>query len=273
MQTLPFTKAEAVGNDFLVVAWEDVQAIGLTEDHLGPLAKQLCNRHLGPGADGVEYVFASNEADAHIRLFNSDASEAEISGNGTRCVAAWLVDRRGACENLKLSTAAGIKPLQVLECESPRFLFDMGMGVPQYEEADLDRTLQLRHGSVKTVVLNVGNPQCVLFVNHFGVEWRALGAEIESHADFPKRTNVSFVRVVDEHVIDVRFWERGAGETLSSGTGSTGAAAAAILTGKVKSPVHVETLAGSMDLRWDDQIFLRGPARLVSRGDYLFERL
>jgi len=273
MKTLSFTKAEAVGNDFLVVNWNDVVALGLGEADLGPLAKQMCDRHRGAGADGVEYVFESAEADAHIRLFNSDASEAEISGNGTRCVAAWLVDRRGECERIKLSTPAGIKPLEVLECNPPRFLFDMGMGLPKYQESDLKRTLQLQHGAVEAVVVNVGNPQCVLFVNHFGIDWRSWGSQIERLPEFPNRTNVSFVRIVDEHTIDVRFWERGAGETLSSGTGSTGAAAAAILTGQVKSPVKVETPAGEMDLRWDDQIYLRGPARLVARGDYLFEKL
>jgi diaminopimelate epimerase len=273
MKTLPFTKAEAVGNDFLVVDWNDVQALGLVEADLGPLAKRMCDRHRGVGADGVEYVFESTEADAHVRLFNSDSSEAEISGNGTRCVAAWLVDRRGECQEIKLSTAAGIKPLQVLECNPPQFLFDMGMGLPKYQESDLKRQLQLRHGTVEATVLNVGNPQCVLFANHFGIDWRTWGSEIEMLPEFPNRTNVSFVRIIDEHAIDVRFWERGAGETLSSGTGSTGAAAAAILTGRVKSPVRVETPAGQMDLRWDDQIYLRGPARLVARGDYLFEKL
>lgn len=273
MKTLPFTKAEAVGNDFLVVGWNDVDALGFGEDDLGSLAKQMCDRHRGPGADGVEYVFDSPDADAHIRLFNSDASEAEISGNGTRCVGAWLVDRRGERERITLSTAAGIKPLEVLECDPPRFLFDMGMGLPKYEESDLKRTLQLQHGSVEATVVNVGNPQCVLFVNHFGIDWRSWGSQIERLPEFPSRTNVSFVRIVDEHTIDVRFWERGAGETMSSGTGSTGAAAAAILTGQIKSPVKVDTSAGQMDLRWDDQIYLRGPARLIARGDYLLDTL
>lgn len=273
MISLPFTKAEAVGNDFLIVAWDDVAALDLTENALGPLAQQLCDRHLGAGADGVEYVFESEEADAHIRLFNSDASEAEISGNGTRCVAAWLLDGRGNCDEIKLSTAAGVKSLKVLECASPRFLLDMGMGIPTYEESDLERTLQLKNGPQEATVLNVGNPQCILFVNHFGLDWRGLGREIETLPEFPNKTNVSFVRVVDEHKIDVRFWERGAGETLSSGTGSTGAAAAAILTGRVKSPVVVETPAGNMDLRWDDDLYLRGPARLITRGEYLFETI
>lgn len=273
MKTLPFTKAEAVGNDFLIVNWNDVEALGLGEGDLGPLARRMCDRHLGAGADGVEYVFESTEADAHIRLFNSDASEAEISGNGTRCVAAWLVDQRGQGEEIKLSTPVGIKSLKVLESHAPKFLFDMGMGEPKYEESDLKRQLKLKHGVVEATVLNVGNPQCVLFVNHFGVDWRAWGWEIERLPEFPNRTNVSFVRIIGEHAIDVRFWERGAGETLSSGTGSTGAAAAAILAGKVKSPVQVQTPAGHMDLRWDDQIYLRGPARLVARGDYLFDGL
>ena len=112
----------------------------------------------------------------------------------------------------------------------------MAMGAPVWNADALETELDLSSGKLRAVVLNVGNPQCAVFVPHFGLDWRSLGREIETHGHFPKRTNVSFIRVLDEHHIDVRFWERGAGETLSSGTGSTGAAAAAILSGRAKSP-------------------------------------
>jgi diaminopimelate epimerase len=118
-------------------------------------------------------------------------------------------------------------------------------------------------------ILDVGNPQCVVFVDEFPPNWEALGAEIEAHPHFPKRTNVSFVRVVDPHAIETRFYERGAGVTLSSGTGSTGAAVAAILRELVSSPVEVRTPAGeALRLRWDESVFLTGPAEIIATGEF-----
>jgi len=121
------------------------------------------------------------------------------------------------------------------------------------------------------VILNVGNPQCAVFVADFEFDWRTMGAELERHPRFPGRTNVSFIRVVDEHTLDVRFFERGAGETMSSGTGSTGAAAAAMARGLVKSPVRVLTPAGPLDLRQEnDDLFLEGPAEIVAEGQFYY---
>jgi diaminopimelate epimerase len=120
-----------------------------------------------------------------------------------------------------------------------------------------------------STVLNVGNPQVAVFVDDFELDWRIVGASIESHPRFPDRTNVSFVRVVDSHTLDVRFFERGAGETMSSGTGSTGAAAAAVARGLVQSPVRILTPAGALDLRWDgEDILLAGPAEIVASGEF-----
>jgi diaminopimelate epimerase len=121
------------------------------------------------------------------------------------------------------------------------------------------------------VIVDVGNPQCALPVDNFDFDWRTLGAAIERDPRFPNRTNVSFVRAVDPHTIDVRFWERGAGETNSSGTGSTGAAVAAIARGLVESPVTVNTPAGPLFLRVEKHIYLTGPAQFVAEGTYLYE--
>jgi diaminopimelate epimerase len=128
--------------------------------------------------------------------------------------------------------------------------------------------LQVAGGTRDVTLLWVGNPQCAIPVENFDFDWRALGAEIERHAHFPNRTNVSFVKAVDAHTIDVRFWERGAGETMSSGTGSTGAAAMAVARGMASSPVRVQTPAGAMDLRFEGDIFLRGPAEIVAEGEF-----
>ena len=123
----------------------------------------------------------------------------------------------------------------------------------------------------KSMILNVGNPQCAVFCQDFDLDWRLLGAQLERHSRFPNRTNVSFVRVVDDHTIDVRFFERGAGETMSSGTGSTGAAAASIALGLVSSPVRVLTPAGPLEIHHQDgDLLLAGPAELTSSGEFYF---
>ena len=273
MRGLQFTKAQAVGNDFLVVESGELESLGLTLDDAPELAQEICDIHTGVGADGLEIVLPGEGAiSAHLRIFNSDGSEAEISGNGSRCVAAYLVEAGKVGEKFQLSTAAGTKTVQLLADRRPEFEFLMSMGIPTYREAELDAAVDLSDGSRRATIVNVGNPQCVLFVDDFDFDWRKQGDEIESHSHFPARTNVSFVRVIDAKTIDVRFWERGAGETLSSGTGSTGAAVAAILTKRTGRRVEVRTPAGSMHLSWDDEIQLQGPATLIAKGEYLLRQ-
>jgi diaminopimelate epimerase len=273
MSTIPFVKAQATGNDFLVVDWQSLRKCGFAEGDLPRLARRLCERHYGVGADGVEILNPAGleraGADAAIRLINSDGSEAEISGNGTRCVAAVLVIDRGAGETLRLATPAGIKTLRVVSRQETAVELDMTMGRPRYRTEELDCELATSSAVQRASLLDVGNPQCALFVADFNFDWRALGREIESLPRFPARTNVSFVRSVDRNTIEVRFWERGAGPTLSSGTGAAGAAAAAILTGRGDSPLRVLTEGGPLELRWEGDVVLRGPAVLVARGEFL----
>jgi diaminopimelate epimerase len=164
-------------------------------------------------------------------------------------------------------TGAGVKTLRVLRHSGLIFEFEMNMGRPEIAAERLD--LPLEDGPRDVTLLSVGNPQCAVPVADFDFDWRRMGAEIERHPHFPNRTNVSFLRAVDEHTIDVRFWERGAGETMSSGTGSTGAAVTAVLRGMAKSPVRVLTPAGPMDLRIGDEVFLTGPAEIVAEGEFL----
>ena len=205
-----------------------------------------------------------------IRLFNADGSEAEISGNGTRCAAAFLLDAGPSVPELTIETGAGPKHLRVIESLGRQFLFEMNMGHPAYREDQLRFQLPLRTGFQEATILDVGNPQCAVFVHEFPLNWAAIGAEIESHPQFPKHTNVSFVRVLDKHTLDVRFFERGAGLTLSSGTGSTGAVVAAILRKLVASPVTVQTAAGDLKLRWDDSVYLTGPAVIIGSGEFYY---
>ena len=259
--TIPFVKAHGAGNDFLLV--HNLDSLGAAS--YADLAGAICDRNRGVGADGL-VVFTGP---ASIRLFNSDGSEAELSGNGTRCAAALLVAEGGAGDTVAIETRAGVKQLRLLEREENRYRFEMGMGRPMFSPDDINHPLPTSMGNWPVTILNVGNPQCALIVDDLDFNWRELGREIECHPHFPRRTNVSFIRVLDRHTIEARFYERGAGPTMSSGTGSTGAAVAAILSGRVESPVRVVTQAGDLRLRWDnDEVLLQGPAEITARGEY-----
>lgn len=256
---IPFTKAHGAGNDFLLTPWDEVPP-----GDLASIARAICNRHTGIGADGWILMREST-----IRLFNSDGSEPEMSGNGTRCAAALLMHSGMRDSELTILTGAGAKHLRLIERTGNRYLFEMDMGQPLFDRAEIYSSLPLRNRTLEVTIVNVGNPQCVVFSDQFPSDWEALGAEIETHPHFPNRTNVSFVRPVDRHTIEVRFYERGAGVTLSSGTGSTGAAVAAILRKVAESPVTVLTPAGeSLSLRWDDSVYLTGPAEIVGVGEF-----
>ena len=261
---IPFTKAHGAGNDFLLT-WEEA-APGAD---LPAFARAICERHTGVGADGWLLVSRPGPAGCHaaIRLFNSDGSSAEMSGNGTRCAAAFLLREGLHAAEIRIQTGAGPKDLRLLDHAGLRYTFEMNMG--RAEVRDPRFVLSLSGGPREAAILWVGNPQCAVPVGNFDFDWRAMGAEIERHSQFPNRTNVSFVRQVDEHSIEVRFWERGAGETMSSGTGSTGAAAAAVAWGMARSPVAVHTPAGRLDLRLEGEIFLTGPAEIVAVGEFV----
>ena len=142
----------------------------------------------------------------------------------------------------------------------------MNMGRPEIQAARFE--LPLSTGPRDVTLAWVGNPQCAVPVGDFDFDWRSMGAEIEHHRHFPNRTNVSFVKAVNAHTIEVRFYERGAGETMSSGTGSTGAAAAAVARGMAQSPVRVMTPAGPIDLRLEEEVYLTGPAEIVAEGQF-----
>jgi len=258
--TIPFTKAHGARNDFLLTWRHSLPEI----TDMAEAARAICDRHTGAGADGWMILARHDTANAAIELWNSDGSRSEISGNGTRCAAAFLVDAGLAGDDVVIATGAGPKHLRLLERHGLQFEFEMNMGTPVMEE------LQTSFEGFDCTILNVGNPQCAFFVDNFAFDWVSLGARIERHSRFPKRTNVSFIRKIDEHALEVRFFERGAGETMSSGTGSTGAAAAARARGLVSSPVRIQTPAGPLDVCWQgEEIHLSGPAELVVRGEFL----
>ncbi len=266
---IPFTKAHGAENDFLLTWAKDAPASGLDD-----LARAICHRHTGVGADGW-MLMEPGAAGAHagIQLYNSDGSTSEISGNGTRCVAAFLIHSGLAPENVHIQTGAGLKSLRLIDRQDLAYRFEMNMGSPAYNEGCLRHSLTVAGRNLDVTILNVGNPQCAVFVDDFELDWRRIGSDIEHHPMFPDRTNVSFVRPLDRGSIEVRFWERGAGETMSSGTGSTGAAFASILRGLLDSPAQIRTPAGILDFRLESGSgYLTGPAELICDGEYYIRR-
>lgn len=263
--TIPFHKLHGAKNDFLLTRLEDAPTT-----HLPEIAVAICDRHTGVGADGWMLVDRSTEQnsqgeriDASVRLFNSDGSEPELSGNGTRCAAALLARSDPGRTEFRIRTGAGVKHLRLLSHSDYQYEFEMNMGTACIIE--LHATVQGRDA----VIVDVGNPQCAMPVADFDFDWQGVGAATERDPRFPDRTNVSFVRKADANTIEVRFWERGAGMTNSSGTGSTGAAAAALARGLVVAPVSVRTPAGLLAVRSEKtSLFLTGPAEFIMEGAY-----
>jgi diaminopimelate epimerase len=267
---IPFTKAHGAKNDFLLTWASQAPSSDLPE-----LARAICDRHTGIGADGWILMERSDspDEDVSITLYNSDGSLSEISGNGTRCAAALVSHLGLAGGAVRVRTGAGLKRLQRIRQAGMSYEFEMDMGPAIYYDEEARRSLTLGTDTLDVTIVNVGNPQCVVFVRDFDLDWRRLGARIEHHDWFPNRTNVSFVHVVDRETIDVRFWERGAGETMSSGTGSTGAAFASLSRGLVGDHVRVITPAGDLDIRFDrDSAFLTGTAELIGTGEFFTRR-
>ncbi|HVO80561.1 MAG TPA: diaminopimelate epimerase [Terriglobales bacterium] len=255
---IPFVKASACENDFLIIDGMHAPA------DLAAFSRRICDRHQGVGADGVEWLFPATDADVRARLFNADGSEAEISGNGTRCVAAYLCAEQPR-EKVLVRTGAGVKTCALIARNGPQFEFEIAMGEPQVGD---EFSIKLAFREVRGIPVSMGNPHYVVFVDDFVPGWQGEAAEIGRHHDFKYGINVELVRVKDPKEIEARFFERGVGETQSSGTGSCAAAVAAITAQRAQSPVRVATPGGVQTVRWEQQVFLRGPAQLACRGEF-----
>ena len=262
-----FVKAHACGNDFLIVD-EPLDA-----SRYADIARIVCARNTGVGADGVEYLTLADNGAYSIRLFNADGSEAEISGNGTRCVAAYLAQEDDANE-FSIRTHAGVRRCRILRRNPPQYLISTEMGVPSVTA----QTVMLEDGtSVAGVNVSIGNPHFVVFVDSpnfgcFGRSWQQIGSEVCVHPDFPKGTNVEFVRVMDTNRIEFRIYERGVGPTLSSGTGSSASAAASIEMRGVARQLTVVAEGGEQTVEWmrkSSNLLLTGPAEIIAQGNCL----
>jgi len=258
MTAIPFVKATACGNDFLII-----EGLHAPVDLAG-FTRQICDRHFGLGADGIEWLFPASDADTHARLLNADGTEAEISGNGTRCVAAYIASEQDK-EKVVVRTGAGLKTCTLIARNESTFEFETAMGEPQVGD---ELSINLASRVVRGIPISMGNPHFVVFVDEFAPAWQAEAAEIQRHHDFKHGVNVELVVVRDRSHIDIRLFERGVGETMSSGTGSCASAVAAIATGRAQSPVRVQSPGGVQTVRWDGDVYLRGPAQILCRGEF-----
>jgi diaminopimelate epimerase len=265
MKVVPFVKAEACGNDFLLIEAKEV------EGDKAQFTRQICDRHHGIGADGVEWLSPATNADLEIHLINADGSSAEISGNGTRCVAAHWVSSNQAdrkMDRVTIQTDAGLKICKLIRRADPEFEFETEMG---QATVGSPLSLTLKSGPLQGIPVSTGNPHYVIFVDDFPPNWQQQAAEIGAYAHFPQGVNVELVKVLSEEIIEIRIYERGAGETQSSGTGSCASAVAAIATVRARSPLQVVAPGGPQTVRWENgEIYLRGPARIICHGESLW---
>ncbi len=280
-----FTKFQGFGNDYLVFEADQLADVA----DLSDFAKRICSRHYGAGGDGIAIVRPSEDdaSDFNVRIFNPDGSEAGMSGNGTRCAASYLFFHGlWSQEHLRLQTRNGVKRYTLLERSDKSFLFRSELGQPKFDNASvpmltdapleqvIEYPLLVAGETLQVTALLIGNPNCCVFVEDFdAVDWRRLGPLIENHERFPERTNVIFIRVRDRSNIEERIWERGVGETESSGTCSCAAVIASVINGKTDRTVNVHAPGGLLPIKWreDNEVILTGTAGVVYSGEWLVD--
>jgi diaminopimelate epimerase len=264
---IPFVKAHACGNDFLVIQ-EDLAGV----EPRDRLTRRLCHRNSGIGADGIEFLTWGGERRGAIRLHNADGSIAEISGNGTRCAAAWIAyeTKAGPGDEIVLETDAGRRICRIDSRIGAGFQITSSMGVPQVATANLPLAAGER---IEGAVVSTGNPHFVIFVEQpdfslNGQSWEKIGEEICNHPAFPQQTNVEFVRLAGRDEIEIRIYERGVGPTSSSGTGTCATGSAAIALRGASRVLRVISPGGPQTVDWrGDEILLTGPAELICFGE------
>jgi diaminopimelate epimerase len=289
--TASFIKFHGFGNDYIVIESKELADVA----NLGMFASAICDRHYGAGADGIALVRPAEEdrADFNVRIFNPDGSEASLSGNGTRCAAAYLYYKQlWAGPELRLSTRAGVKRYTLREHREPgKYVFDSELGQPKFDSASIpmltdepmaqviDYNLEVDDASLEVTALQMGNPNCCIFVNNFDeLDWRRIGKSLETHRQFPERTNVVFVRVDNRTTISLRIWERGVGETMASGTCSCAAAVASMIRQETDRTVEALMPGGRARIQWRDnedggegggEVVITGSAEVIYGGQWL----
>lgn len=274
-----FTKMHGCGNDYLYV---DCFSNPMPHDPSG-LSRAISDRHFGVGADGLILICPSDKADARMRMFNADGSEAEMCGNGIRCLAKYVYERGLVRKpTLAVETGRGVLTLDLEVSGGTVGQVRVDMGEPILEAAripttlpgnpPLDVPLSVDDRTFRVTCVSMGNPHCIAFVDAIDDKLvHGIGPQVERHPAFPRRTNVEFVRVVKPDELTVRVWERGSGETLACGTGACAVAVAGALTGRTQRRITAHLPGGDLQLLWsetDNHVYMTGPAVEVFSGDW-----
>lgn len=282
-----FTKMQGLGNDFILI---DGFQQELPED-LGELAQKICHRQFGVGADGLVLMLPSDVADIKMRIFNPDGSEPEMCGNAIRCFAKYVYER-GLVNKSKMNveTLAGIiKPELIIQNDVITGIqaitgVRVDMGQPRLNpeqipvaisgEKVVGERVEIEETNIIFTAVSMGNPHCVIFVDDVkNAPVKTLGPKIETHPLFPAKTNVEFIEVINRNEVNMRVWERGAGETLACGTGACAVGVACVLNDKTDRKITVHLTGGDLEIEWsdDDRVFMTGPAQEVFEGQFFIK--
>ena len=275
-----FTKMHGAGNDYIYInCFEEKVTVDVPE-----LARRMSDRHFGVGGDGLILVCPSQTADAQMRMYNADGSEAEMCGNGIRCVAK-LVYEHGISkkESMNIETEAGLLSVDLVVDRGQVEAVRVNMGTPVLEASRIPTTfvgdtiielpMNIANRSMRVTCVSMGNPHCVVFVENADDEWvLGVGPQLEIDSHFPARVNVEFVERLSRTEMRQRTWERGSGETLACGTGASAVCVAGVLTGRTDRSVIIHLVGGDLDVEWcesDNHVYMTGPAEEVFRGEWV----
>jgi len=281
---ISFVKMHGLGNDFILI---DCLSKSLGDSSfLSYLAKKLCDRNFGIGADGLILILPSSKADLRMRIFNFDGSEAQMCGNGIRCFAKYAYENKLVSKiKFTVETSAGTITPELIFKDKEISGIIVDMGIPKLKRREIpmngedtpivvDETLKINpEQAFKITCVSMGNPHCVTFVNDVqSIPVDEIGPKIENHSFFPEKTNVEFIQVLNRKEINFRVWERGVGETLACGTGACAALVAAVLNNKTDRKATIHLPGGDLDIQWADDrhVYMTGPAELVFRGEMTF---
>lgn len=279
---MKFTKMHGIGNDYVYVNCFEEEA-----KEPAKLAPIISDRHFGVGSDGLILILPSKAADCKMRIFNADGSEAQMCGNGIRCVAKYVYDHKITQKNpLTVETLAGVKTIQLFATNGKVSSARVNMGKPGLMRSEIpmlgketqviDEILTISEGmSFRITCVSMGNPHCVIFVDNFDkIDLPHYGAEIERHHSFPERINVHFVKVHSPKEGTMKTWERGSGVTLACGTGASAVCVAGVLNKKTERKILAHLPGGDLELEWseDGNVYMTGPAMEVFTGEWTISK-
>ncbi len=278
---IDFVKMHGLGNDFVLIDCLN-KSLG-DSSFLSYLAKKLCDRNFGIGADELMLILSSSKADLRMRIFNSDGSEAQMCGNGIRCFAKYAYENKLVSKNkFKVETLAGIIIPELTISNNNILGVKVNIGVPKLRRREIpmsgedttavvDEALKINpEQTFKITCVSMGNPHCIIFVNDVqSIPVDEIGPKIENHPFFPEKTNVEFIHILNRKEINFRVWERGVGETLACGTGACAALVASVLNKKTDRKTTIHLPGGDLNIQWadDGHLYMTGPAELVFRGE------